>query len=119
MTGAVLGKFFGKHYCQEDLRYVSSAVKYSRHLLDLAEIRQHVEGGKVPTRLAMCWGGKISFVLTDTMQIKKIRFLDGVFKEAGADDEDRFDADVAIATGEMAPLLADLIEALGGEPAPA
>ena len=98
---------------------MQSAVKYSRHLLDLAEIRQHVEGGKVPTRLAMCWDGKISFVLTDTMQIKKIRFLDGVFKEAGADDEDRFDADVAIATGEMTGLLADLVEALGGEPAPA
>ena len=98
---------------------VQSSVKYSRHLLDLAEIRGHVEGGKVPTRLAMLWAGRIAFVLTDTMQIKKIRFLDGVFKEAGADDEDRFDADTAIATGEMAKLIPELITALGGESAPA
>ncbi len=98
---------------------VQSAVKYSRHLLDLAEIRGHVEGGKVPTRLAMLWAGRIAFVLTDTMQIKKIRFLDGVFKEAGADDEDRFDTDTAIATGEMAKLIPELITALGGESAPA
>ncbi len=98
---------------------MQSAVKYSRHPLDLAEIRGHVEGGKVPTRLAMLWTGRISFVLTDTMQIKKIRFLDGVFKEAGGADEDRFDADTAIATGEMAKLIPEMITALGGESAPA
>lgn len=98
---------------------MQSSVKYSRHLLDLAEIRQHVEGGKVPTRLAMLWAGRISFVLTDTMQIKKMRFLDGVFEEAGAEDEDRFDADTAIATGEMAKLIPEMISALGGESAPA
>ena len=96
---------------------MQSAVKYSRHHLEIAEIRQHVESGKVPTRLAMCWDGKISFVLTDTMQLKKIRFLDGVFKEAGVDDEDRFDADTTIATGEMSKLVPDLVAALGGEPA--
>ena len=98
---------------------MQSAVKYSRHFLDIAEIRQHVEGGKVPTRLAMCWDGKISFLLTDTLQIKKIRFLDGALKDSAAEDEDRFDADAAIATGEMSKLIPDLIEALGGEPAPA
>lgn len=98
---------------------MQSSVKYSRHPLDLAEIRQHVEGGKAPTRLAMLWQGRISFVLTDTMQIKKIRFLDGVFKEGGSSDEDRFDADTAIATGEMARLIPEMISALGGESAPA
>jgi recombination associated protein RdgC len=99
---------------------MQSSVKYSRHVLEIAEIGKHVESGKVPTRLAMFWDGKISFLLTDTLQIKKIRFLDGVFKEAGGQDangqdEDRFDADTAIATGEMSKLLPDLIEALGGE----
>jgi recombination associated protein RdgC len=96
---------------------MQSSVKYLRHFLDIAEIRQHVEGGKVPTRLSMNWDGKISFLLTDTLQLKKIRFLDGVFKEAGAEDEDRFDADTLIATGEMGKLLPDLIAALGGEAA--
>ena len=98
---------------------MQSAVKYSRHLLDLVEIRQHVEGGKLPTRLAMSFDGRVSFVLTETLQIKKIRFLDGVFKKGPDDDEDRFDADVAIATGEMGKLIPDLIFVLGGEAVPA
>ena len=96
---------------------MQSSVRYSRHVLEIAEIGKHVESGKVPTRLAMFWDGKISFLLTDTLQIKKIRFLDGVFKEPGGEDEDRFDADTAIATGEMSKLLPDLIAALGGEAA--
>ena len=54
--------------------------------------------------------------MTDTGQIKKLAFLDGVFegRKAGRDDE-AFDADAAIATGELAPLIGDLIDALGGE----
>jgi recombination associated protein RdgC len=96
---------------------MQSIVKYSRHALDIAEIRKHIESGKVPTRLALAWNGKVSFVLTDTLQMKKIRFLDSVFKESGEEDEDRFDADAAIATGELAKLIPDLIKALGGETA--
>ena len=90
-------------------------VRYSRHQIDIAEIRRHVEGGKLPTKLAMTWDGKISFLLTDAMQIKKVRFLDGVLKEDGGEDDDRFDADCAIVTGELGKLVPDLIAALGGE----
>ncbi|MBL8383374.1 MAG: recombination-associated protein RdgC [Burkholderiales bacterium] len=96
-----------------------AAVRYSRHPLDIAEIRRHIDGGKQPTRLGLTWSGRVSCVLTDTLQIKKIRFLEGVFKEAAAEDEDRFDADAAIATGDLARLTADLVEALGGEAVPA
>jgi hypothetical protein len=35
-------------------------------------------------------------------------------EEAGG-DEDKFDADVVLSTGTLGPLLADLIDALGGE----
>jgi recombination associated protein RdgC len=41
-----------------------------------------------------------------------------VFKEQQGEDEDRFDADVTIATGELGRLVPDLIEALGGEATP-
>lgn len=92
-----------------------SAVKYSRHALDIVEIRRHLETGKVPTRLALAWNGRVSFVLTDKLQLKKIRFLDGVFKERGDDEEDRFDTDLTIATGELKTMITDLIGALGGE----
>lgn len=91
------------------------AVRYARHLLDLDEIRGHLTSGKQPTRLALTWQGRVSFVLTDGLQIKRLTFLDGVFEARKASQGESFDADAAIATGELAPLLGDLIDALGGE----
>ena len=43
-------------------------------------------------------------------------FLDGVFEGRKARKDEAFDADAAIAIGELAPLIGDLIDALGGEP---
>jgi recombination associated protein RdgC len=57
----------------------------------------------------------VAFVLTEDLKLKKLQFLDGVMDESGTDkSEDRFDADVALSTGLLAPLMGDLIEALGG-----
>ena len=91
-----------------------SVVKYGRHPLDIAEVQQHITQGKLPTKLALTWDDRVSFVLTEGLQLKKIDILDAVF--AGqAQDDGGFDADVAIATGELCKLIPDLIEALGGE----
>lgn len=88
-------------------------INYSRHALDIEEIKAHVEHGKLPTELAMTWDDRVSFILTDSLQLKKIEFTDSVLDQAGK--EGGFDTDVAIATGELRKLIADLIEALGGE----
>jgi len=90
-------------------------VRYARHPLDIAEIAQHIAEGKRPTRLALSWQGRVSFMLTEGLQIKKISFLDGVFEGRQAKADEGFDADAAIATGELAPMINDLIDALGGE----
>ncbi len=95
-----------------------SVVRYARHALDNEEVRQHVQGGKLPTRLALTWNDRVSFVLTEGLQIKKLAFLDVVMDGASKGKDDGFDADVAIATGELSKLLPDLLEALGGEMAP-
>jgi len=92
-----------------------AAVRYSKHALDIDEVRAHIEAGKVPTKLAMTWQDRVSFLLTDNLQIKKVTFLEGVYDGAGGNKEDGFDADVAIATGELVQLLPELVEALGGE----
>ena len=63
----------------------------------------------------MTWDGRVSFLLTEGMQIKKIAFLEGVFDGTSGQKEDGFDADAAIATGELQKLIPDLLEALGGE----
>ncbi|WP_313569926.1 recombination-associated protein RdgC [Comamonas terrigena] len=89
-----------------------AVVRYGRHPLDIEEVKEHVQQGKLPTKLAMTWDDRVSFVLSDTLQVKKIAFLDSVLDEAG--DEGGFDTDVAIATGELSRLIPDLVEALGG-----
>lgn len=91
-----------------------AVVKYGRHPLDIAEVQQHIQQGKLPTKLALTRDDRVSFVLTEGLQIKKLAFLDSVFEGTKA-DEGGFDTDVAIATGELRKLIPDLIEALGGE----
>jgi recombination associated protein RdgC len=92
-----------------------AVVRYSRHPLDTEEVKQYVESGKLPTRLALTWDSRVSFVLTEGLQIKKLAFLDVVFEGASTGKDDGFDTDTAIATGELRKLLPDLFEALGGE----
>jgi len=96
-----------------------AVVRYTRHALDTDEVCQHIAMGKVPTRLALTWNDRVSFVLTEALQLKKITFLEGVYEgapaAAGDGKDDNFDADVAIATGELSQLIPDLLEALGGE----
>lgn len=102
-----------------ELRSAEKAtVRYAKHSLDGEEIRKHIAAGKVVTRLAMTWNDRISFVLNENLQIKRLSFL-GILKEdAGhrAENEDeRFDLDFTLMAGELARLLDDLLEALGGE----
>ncbi|MDD2918805.1 recombination-associated protein RdgC [Rhodoferax sp.] len=92
-----------------------AVVRYARHRLDTDEIKQHIEGGKMPTRLALTWDDRVSFVLTEGLQLKKLAFLEVVFEGASQGKDDGFDADVAIATGELQKALPALLEALGGE----
>jgi recombination associated protein RdgC len=92
-----------------------SVVKFTRHNLLNDEIRHHVAQGKLPVKLALSWDGRVAFVLTEALQLKKVSFLEGVFDGTSAGKEDGFDADVAIATGELGKLIPDLIDALGGE----
>lgn len=99
---------------------MKSVVRYARHPLDTEEVRAHVvTGGKQPTRLALTWKGRVSFVLTDTLQIKKLSVDDGLFDAGSARGDEGFDADAAIATGELRQLIPDLVAALDGELAPA
>jgi len=91
-----------------------AVVRYARHPLDIEEVQAHIDAGKLPTKLALTWDDRVSFMLTEGLQIKKVAFLDTVFEGTKADDGG-FDTDVAIATGELSKLIPDLIEALGGE----
>lgn len=91
---------------------MASVVKYGRHNLDRDDVREHLEQGKLPESLALTWRDRVSFLMTDDMTIKKVQLLD--VTRASEPARDAFDADVAITTGELSALIADLTDALGG-----
>ncbi|NMG64338.1 recombination-associated protein RdgC [Azoarcus indigens] len=95
-----------------------AAVRYVRHSLEGDEVKGHLKAGKLPTRLALTFDDRISFVLTEKLEIKRLDFLDVVRDqiEGGAEDaEALFNAEFALMTGELARLLPAVVEALGGE----
>ena len=94
-------------------------VRYTKHTLEGEEIRQHIAAGKVATQLALTWNDRLSFRLTDTFAIRRLAFLD-IIKESAEqgeaeNEEERFDADLALMTGELSHLITDLVAAMGGE----
>ncbi len=94
-----------------------ATVRYVRQTVELDEVRRHVQAGKQCTRLAMTWNDRVSFVLTDNLDIKRVAPLD-VLKEhqdaQAANEAEQFEADFALMTGELARMLDDLVAALGG-----
>lgn len=93
-----------------------SSVRFARHHLFNDAIRKHVQEGKFPVSLGMNWAGRIDFTLTSGFQLRKVRYLDGVVANSKPqDNEDPFDANVSLTTGELRLMLPCLISALGGE----
>mgnify|MGYP003146676255 FL=1 len=65
----------------------------------------------------MTWNDRISFVLTEGLDIKRVTALDVVNENhtTAENEQEQFDADFALMTGELNALLTSLIGALGGE----
>jgi len=95
-----------------------AAVRYVKQSADIDEVRKHVEAGKQCTRLAMTWADRISFVLTDALDVKRVAPLDILTEkpdQGAANDDEIFDADMTLMTSELSRMLADIVESLGGE----
>lgn len=97
----------------------ASAVRYVRHSLEGEEIREHIAAGKQVSKLALTFDDKVSFLLTDKFEIKRIQPLDTLTDNSAHADvttrEEQFDADFALMTGELRRLIPALLDALGGE----
>lgn len=95
-----------------------AAVRYVSHTIDPDDVRRHIAAGKQCTRLALTWADRISFVLTESLAIKRVAALDVIKENSDSklqNDEERFDSDFALMTGELNRMLGDLVAALGGE----
>jgi recombination associated protein RdgC len=121
----VRGEAPGAFEIDQDLELRSAdgskaTVRYARHNLEGREIREHIAAGKTVVRLGLTWNDKISFVLTEQLHVRRLVFLDILQRELGVeveDEEEQFETDFSLMTGELALLLVDLIKALGGEKA--
>lgn len=83
------------------------------------EIANHIEAGKLVTRLALDWQERVQLVLSDDGSLKRLKFADTLREQNDdIDREDvqaRFDADFILMTSELSALIANTVEALGGE----
>ena len=83
------------------------------------EIAVHIEAGKLVTKLAVDWQERIQLMLSDDGSLKRLKFADTLREQNDAIDRDdfaqRFDADFILMTSELAALIKNTIEALGGE----
>lgn len=95
-------------------------IRYANQSIDRAEVDRHARAGKQCSRLALTWADRVSLVVTDKLQLKRIRALDVLKESEAAQDADadaRFVSDFTLMTGELSTLLADLVEAFGGHAA--
>lgn len=94
----------------------AATVRYTRHALDGEDLQQHLAAGKEVRKLALNWKDRLDFVLAENGQLSKLKLDDGVFEADGAEhsEQDPFDGDALLLTGELSQLLPALFEGLGG-----
>ena len=97
-----------------------ATIRYANQSLEMDDIARHTEAGKHCTKLALTWADRVSFMLTDKLELKRIRPLDVIKESAGGigaegNADERFDSDMALMTGELSKMLADVVDVLGGQ----
>ncbi len=101
-----------------DLVEEGGIIRMRREDLFSDETKVHLNAGKRVMRLALTWDERVSFVLDEKFQLKRLRFQDAVLDEAGESGAEtpaeRFDADFALMTLEFGRFLPRLVELLGG-----
>ena len=96
---------------------VAPKVKISRKDLTSRDVVQHAENGMTVTELGLVWDGRVAFILTQDLTLKRIQWLDVVQEEAEGscdDTESMAYAKQLIMGSALSAILGELVELLGG-----
>ena len=87
-------------------------VAFRKHELGTDEVKSNIETGKTVSKLALVWDRKISFVVSEDLVIKKLKFLDVLEEKMNEEDpqshQERVDIEFTLMTGEVSKLIPDL-----------
>jgi recombination associated protein RdgC len=92
-------------------------VRYLRHPLQGSQLRRHLDNGFRVSRLALAWNARVSLVVNDKLQIKRVTALDIDETRAGEGERsaiERFETDFALMAGDHSAMLDDLLLAFDG-----
>lgn len=113
--GFTLNQDFALQSISED----RARATFKGHDLEDTHVLEHLEAGRLPIKLAMTFDDRLSFVLTERGEIKRLDFLDVIRDQVKADEHEDaqsiFDAEFALMTGELLRLLPAVVGAMGGE----
>ncbi len=104
------GFSMGREATLEALDETGTKVVFTDADLDTDEVKAHVRMGLTCMKLGLVWKGRVTFTLSEGPVLRKVEVFEGL-RAVGVD---AFDADVAIATGELRALIADLFAAHDG-----
>ena len=94
-----------------------AVVAFRKHDLGATEVSAHIESGKLVSKLALTWDKKVSFLLTDALVIKKLKFLDVLEYQMKEEDpqthEERLDIEFTIMSGELMQVIRQLDKQFG------
>ncbi|GHD63783.1 recombination-associated protein RdgC [Jeongeupia chitinilytica] len=96
-----------------------AVTKLGRQPMDTSEVKQHLGNGLLATKLSLAWDDKLSFVLTDKLEIKRLTMLDVLQEELkdmdAVDQAAVFDSSLVLTVGTLRGFIPVLINALGDE----
>lgn len=96
-----------------------SVAVFKRHELMAEEVQANLASGKTVSKLGLVWDDKISFILTDDLQIRRVRFLDVLednLKDADPQSHaEKLDIEFTLMTGEVSNLITDLMKCFNPE----
>lgn len=127
MTGWIAGEplpeglSLGEECELRDAMDGGAVVRCRNQEMQSAEIGKHLEAGKQVSQLALVLDDHVSFVLSEDLIVRKVKFLDGVVDQLDEAEHDdlraELDARFALMAGEVSRLFVVLEKALRISPA--